>query len=152
LKNREGEKRYHYLFHFSRFLKENGDGKAKNLSPKNMWTVAFLLGKDDEKLARENLADTFDVFQKLEGRPLENGKKLTVVMPCDMVTHDELTKAAHLTCFRCGTPHGEFRTIFVVVIVNGKSLRDLAEEQGAFVQDLLRINQEGNVRSLLMTK
>jgi len=56
-----------------------------------------------------------------------------------MSTHNTVTKADHMACFRCKEKHENFRIMFEVVQVQC-SIRELANETHTSPQDLLKLN------------
>ena len=111
--------------------------KAKNLSCRHLWTVAFLEGKDDDALVSRNLQGP---MQYVSQTSEYHDKKVVVVMPCDMSTHKSITGHTGIMCFRCGEDHKNLRTMFEVIEVKGQSLKDIALARQCFASDLKFIN------------
>lgn len=121
----------------------------KNLSHKNLWTTAFLEGNDKPEMLKANLRETFQQvtgwknkslkMKEQPGKP-EPSHRTIVLLPCDMSTHNSLTDAEHMTCFRCGRKHAEFRVMFTVVEDAQCTLQELAEKTLTSSKDLLQIN------------
>ena len=76
-------------------------------------------------------------------RPFKE-KEIIELMPCDMSTHNSMTKAEHMTCFRCQEHHDYLREMFEVI--NGTfTLKEVAKDRNCFVSDLLVINSGESV-------
>jgi len=112
----------------------------KNLSCHNLWTLAFLNGKDSTNLLVRNLQECFKTFQSFH-LTMQQGVTMICLMPCDMATHNALVDCPHMTCFRCLKEWSSFRVIFVIVIPKpGQTVGDLAEENDCSVDDIVAIN------------
>jgi len=115
---------------------------VKNLSCDQLWSLAFLQGKDDHNLIDANLRGMLKDFLKMRRF---KGKDIIQLMPCDMSTHNSMTRALHMTCFRCLEHRNNFREIFEVINCK-RTLEEVASERDCFVSDLRVINSGESVR------
>lgn len=103
--------------------------------------MGFLNGKDDDLLVAANLQEPLAAIRSgYIQQPLLTEKKILAVMPCDMSTHNSITDAAHLTCFRCGNGLHAFRVMFEMRTVNGETIADIAKELDCDPLDLCMVN------------
>lgn len=124
---------------FCSFLKDNCDGRAKNLSALGLWTIAFVNGNDTADLMRRNFEGVIKAIFAKDGVRMR-GKMVRVVMPCDMASHNDLVVTEHLKCFRCLWHLSEMRTMFVVVEGGGRTLAEIAAQQRAHLKTLQAVN------------
>ena len=144
---------FHISIVWRRFLKDNSDGEFKNLSHNNLWTVAFLKGNDKKSMLKKNVTKVFRDLKNWEGKVVDcKGKNHPVItlVPCDMSTHNTVTEADHMACFRCKEKHENFRIMFEVVQVRC-CMRELGTTTHTSPQDLLALNSaDANVVSAFL--
>jgi len=69
----------------TRIVKSNTKGDIKNLSPKQLWTIAFFQGKDDEEMLEANCKSMVQELCSIN-RTKIRGKEIIFKEPCDMAT------------------------------------------------------------------